>query len=273
MKRWIIAVLLAALPMVAAAQGVTSIDINGSTVEAEIEFVGGFAADLTISFGTVVGLTAASLGLSATTVSPLDPDLLDRMPDPSISIPTGFPVVLQIEPPLTSPLSFSDTATVELHTHNLTYTPNSPLRLFKAPLGGTFQDITAFNGMGSYRVGGSTGGFSEFMIAVDMRPINDVIDTKFALLQAAVDYAECDIPPTVMTSLQQSINSAWTNYSSGYLAEAAGDVGDFIDTVEANAGTTIMNVWRASRDIDNSAGTLIERAATLRFSLNLASSS
>jgi hypothetical protein len=273
MKAWTIGLMTAlTLSTLAAAQGVTSITVNGSTAEAEIEFVGGIGADLELSFANVIGLSSSSLGLSATTVSPLDSQLLARLPGSAISIPAAFPVVIEVEPDLESPLSFSGTVTLELHTHNLTYTPNSPLRLFKAPLGGDFVDITAFNGMGSYRVGGSTGGFSQFMVVADLRPLADVIELKFELLQSAFDSAECEIPG-VAAALQASLDDAWSSYSGGYFEAASDEIDNFIDVVEANAGSSIPDVWRASRDLTNAAGDLLERAATLRFSLNLAAGS
>ena len=271
MKVWILGLIALVSPLATAAQGVTEVTIDGSNAEVEIEFVGGISADLEISFDEVVGLSASALGLSATTVSPSDLLLLARLPGAGTTIPVGFPVLIEIEPAATSPLSFSGTATVELHTHNLAYTPNSPLRLFKAPLGGDFVDITAFNGQGSYRVGGSTGGFSEFMIAADTRPLTEVIDTKFDLLQDSLDFAECDVPE-LTTALQDSLNAALNSAAGGYYADAADEIDAFIDLVEAAAGASIPNVWRASRDLTNSAGELIERAATLRFSLGLAAS-
>lgn len=271
MRAWtLLAALLLAAPGLAAAGGIVNTTVDGNTVEAEIALPGGLGADVTITFESAVGLSPAALGLSAFLVSPTDTDLLSRLPAGSVGIPAGFPVVLRIEPSTTSPLSFSGTATVELYTHALTYTPMSPLRLFKAPLAGEFVDITAYNGMGSYRVGGSTGGFSEFLIGVDERSIASTVTAKFGLLQDVLD--DCALPEPVASALQDEINDAWIDYSGGLFQEAADGMDDFVDVVEANAGSSIPNVWRATRDLTNCAGTLVERAATLRFSLNLAGS-
>jgi hypothetical protein len=265
---WIVAAVLAA-PSMAGAGGIVNIVIDGSTVEAEVQLLGGIGAGLTLGFDNVVGLSPSALGLSASIVSPLNFGLRSRLPKGSTGIPITFPVLIRVEPPPTSPLSFSGAATFELHTHNLPYLPLSPLRLFKAPLGGDFVDVTAFNGMGSYRVGGSTGGFSEFLIALDTRPVTTVIVHKFGLLQDVLD--DCDLDPAVDGPLQDEINDAWLDYSAQDFAAAAQDMEDIVDLVEANAGTSIPDVWRATGDLTNCAGTLIERAATLRFSLGLAS--
>lgn len=268
------ALFLLALP--AAGSGLSDVTVGPNGVEARIELAGGLEADLEIGFEQVVGLYsgAGSLGLSASAIDPTDLDLLARLPDAQlVSIPAAFPVMLSIEPPASGPLSFTGAVSVNLHTHNLTYTANSPLRLFAADAGGPFYDITQTMGMGSYRVGGSKGGFSEFVIVADLRAATDVIDEKFEILQATLDDNCLDIDEDVHEALQASLDAAWSWYSAGDALSARDEIGEFLDTVKTESGAAIPNVWRSARDLVNVAGELQEGASTLRFSLSLFASS
>ncbi len=272
MKRLLCAFALFSSPILLAAQPPVALTVNGSTVEAAIELPGGIKADLTLEFEGVVGLSASSLGLSAALVDPLDAALFSRLADVGdVSIPSAFPVMIQIEPPATGPLSFTGVAKMEIHTHNLSYVANSPLRLVKAPLGGPFKDITSWAGSGSYRVGGNEGGFSQFLIVADVRPVAEVIDSKFARLQVTLDDNTTEIDPDVLAELQAKLDEAWSWRLSNDFVEAAATIANFLDLVKSNSGAAIPDVWRSSRDLVNVAGELREAAGTLRFSLNLAS--
>lgn len=260
----------------AIADGAVSLTVSGTQVEAQIELASGVGADLTITFEEVVGLhsNAAALGISAGEIDPTDLDLIERFPSSQlVSIPAAFPLMISIEPPATGPLAFSGIVSIDLHTHDLNYTANSPLRLFAATAGGPFHDITNTIGMGSYRTGGSKGGFSEFLIVADLRPVTSVIDDKFDRLQAVLDDNCTEIDSTVLSALQAHLDAAWTSYNAGDLVSAASAVDDFADEAKANSGVAIPSTWRSSGDLVNVAGELRARAATLRFSLNLAASS
>lgn len=263
-------VLCATSPAVAQ---IVDFEISGSTASAQIELPGGIGADVSIVFEQVVGLTTASLGLSATLVDPADPALLSRLPDLSlVSVPAAFPVVVGIDPPATGPLSFTGVAQIELHTHNLNYTENSPLRLFAAPAGGAFEDITRWAGQGTYRVGGSKGGFSEFMIVADLRLLDDVVIDKYQRIQAVLDANDEVIPEALLDDLQSHLDSSWYWYRDGREREAVDELEAFDDLVKAYSGTDIPNVWRSSQDLDNVAGKLRAGASTLIYSLRLLSS-
>ena len=81
-----------------------------------------------------------------------------------------------------------------LHTPNLELDPGLPLALYKATGGGPFRDITTWEGSGSYRVGGSTPTFSEFLILLDLRAIDTVIDKKFDALQTLLSQNSGSMP-------------------------------------------------------------------------------
>jgi hypothetical protein len=259
-------VLCASLP--AAAQTTLTPQISGNTLTANISFPGGIEADLTMAFEQVVGLNANALSLTAGLVNPTDMSLLSRFPDPmSVSIPAAFPVLLRIDPTTSSGLSFSGVYRLTLHTHNLTLTLNSPLRLYKASNGGPFQDITAAVDAGSVRPGGDGGCYSEFLVVVDTRPMDGVISGKFTKLRNDLAANAPAINPAVLADLQQRVGTARDLYAQGQIASAISAVQAFADQVKQQSGANIPDVYQANGNLVNVAGLLRADATTLKFSL------
>lgn len=255
----------------AGAQGISDVSISGNTLTATIQLPGNLSADLSLEFEEVVGLSAANLGLSAEVVDPTA--LLSRLPAGGlVTVPGAFPVVLRVEPPASSPLSFSGVYALNLHTHNLNFTAGCPLRLYTASQGGAFRDITETMGMGSYRVRGGGGTFSEFAIVADARPLDTVIGAKFAAIDSLLNSQGHLIAPAVLSQLQQEIAAARASHAAGQTATAAQQVEVFANTVRDNSGAAIPDVWRPTGDLQNLAGCLRAAAASLRFSLNLKAS-
>jgi hypothetical protein len=278
----VVALLAAALSSgaAAAAQGISNLVVSGNQVTATIDLLG-ISADLTLTFEQVVGLTAANLGLSAQLVNPADSayaGLLARFPAPpatpapsgQIALPAAFPVVVRVQPPASGGLSFSGIQMLDIHTHNLELTANCPLRLFSAPAGGSFHDITTSMGIGSYRVRGSGGSFSEFVIVADTRPLASVVNQKFDALGQLLSTHGDAIPAPLLDDLTHQLQAARAFYQAGDNVNAAKAVAGFSDTVRRNSGTAIPDVWRASGDLPNVAGRLRAAAGTLSFSLSLA---
>lgn len=270
--------LLAILPLVTAAPatagGIVGAKVEGDALEAKIRLPGGVGADLTVAFEQVVGLSPESLGLSADLLDTADlTALASRLPSSLVSVPAGFPVLLTIEPPQAGGLSFSGVASIELYTHALTFLPGCPFRLFAAPLGGAFTDITESNSGGSYRAGGRKGEFSEFLIVADVRAVDDVIDVKFSRLGQKLTSHASAIDPTVYADLVAILDAAETAFDSGDTVGAIAAVETFADTVEAHSGADVPDVWRSARDLTNVAGDLRAAASTLRFSLLLKTNS
>lgn len=264
--------LAALLPAAAAAQLLpagpkVTIDGNRATVTLA---AGGVSVDLAITFEQVVGLTAANLGISARVASPAE--LAGRLPDGALtSLPAGFPLMVTVEPPSSGGLSFSGVAAVEVHTHDLSFTADSPLRLFKAPIGGAFADVTESMGMGSYRARGSSGGFSQFLILADLRSDSAVVEQKLDQLDAAFARGAGAMPPAVRSVLQSSLGAIRSAWDGGDVRGAIAAAEDFAAAVKAAADAgSVPNVWRSARDLENVAGNLRAAAATLRFSLALA---
>ncbi len=258
--------LAAALP--AAGQGIPGIaswTVTGDSAQLVVSLPGGLGGDLTLSFEDAVGLNLANLGISAQVINPFSLAILTRLPSGSST--TGLPVLLRIEPPSAGGLAFSGIVTLELHTHNLSYLAGSPLRLFSAPLGGPFRDITTAMGAGSYRARGTSGGFSEFLILADLRPVNQVITGKLDRLEQLLDGYTSSMPSPLYADLEARLEDIRDAHERGATAEAIQGVDEFLAVVQEHAGTDIPNVWRSARDVQNVAGYLRAGALTLRFSL------
>jgi len=279
---WLLAILLSAAPAAAAdrslgekgllggGDGIVGVQVEDDALQARIRLLGITVADLTVAFEEVVGLSAQNLGLSADLLDALElQGLLSRLPSSLVSVPSSLPLLVTIEPPSSGGLSFSGTVSIELYTHLLTYLPGCPFRLYAAPLGGPFQDITEAHSGGSYRVRGRKGEFSEFLIVADLRGLDAVIDEKFTRLEQKLASHAAAIEPSVHAGLVTLLDGAAAAYGSGDTVGAIALVEDFAEMVEDGSGAAIPDVWRSARDLENAAGDLRAAAATLRFSLLL----
>lgn len=264
-NRFIVALTLVASAGFAQAQ--VSVAVSGNVVTADID-INGVKCDVTITFDQAIGLNAQSIGLSASLVDVTDPALLSRLPATGMGIPAAFPLKLTIEPPDNLGLSFTGTATVEIHTHALTLVTNSPLRLLKAPLGGDFIDVTESLAAGSVRSRGRTGGFSEFVIGIDTRTHDAAAAVKFAALEA--ELGSPAIEESIRTELLGYFDTAQAAALNGDYLDAVAALDDFIDAVNGYQGQQIPNVWRASRDLDNVAGRMMAGARSIMFNLRMA---
>lgn len=241
-----------------------SVTASGNHAEVKIGNVLLPVADVSLDFDDASSLNTSSLGVTAQLVSVLDGALLSRLPDLNLTELTGaLPLLLTIEPPANGGLRFRNTGRMEIHTHLLPYTTGSSLRVFKAPLLGRFRDVTEEIAKGSVRARTRYGGFSQFLILIDLRPTSLVIDEKIGWLRTRIAALPAGEGPAFTALLDQ--------------AEAAADARDFaaalsaIDAFSARAqeraGIYIPNEWRATKDTANHAGELIAGASTLRFSV------
>jgi uncharacterized protein DUF6689 len=262
----VVALVLGSAPG-AFAQANIPLTVSGHEATGVVQLPGGVGAELSITFEQVVGLNPAALEVSASLVNPLDAAFRARLGGGGLIVPpAAFPVVIRIEPSPSSALSFSGTVALSLHTHNLSLVPDVPLALHSASGGGSFRDITRSEGIGSYRAGGTGGGFSEFVIVVDRRPIDTVIAAKFDAAQDLLDDHATSVPGAVAADLQARLGQARTTYQAGATVAAIGEVTAFADVVRAHSGD-IPDVWRAHDGRVNVAGLLRAAADTLKFSL------
>jgi len=246
---------------------VTDVQVTDKVMTARITVSGIYSADLKITFENVIGLNVNSLTLDATQVSLSN--LLNRLSEPSfINLAGQFPVMISINPSSGSNLSFTGVVTVELDTSNLTF--GSTLRLYSAPSGGVFEDITKFSGTGSYRVNGTKGRFSDFLIVTDVRDSGVAIQSKFDTLQQSLDANASKIDSGMVQTLQSQLTAALSAYQGGSKPTAISNLNTMINTITADNGNTIPNIYRADdTSAINVAGELRSRAATLIFSLAL----
>ncbi len=263
--RLLVLVSLLCMASLASAQTVpVSVDVNGQVATIRVGSVVSPVADLTLTFDDATGLSASSLGVSAQLVNPADPGLLARLSDAQLlQLDGAFPLLVTIEPPAAQGLKFNRTVRVEVHTHALAYSVGSFYRLFKAPVGGSFRDITDEIAPGSVRARGTTSGFSQFLVLTDLRQSDVVVAEKFAALRATL--------ATVPASERELLSTLLANAEAAVASEDYVSAGNSLDAfraeVAARAGKGIDQEWRAGGALSNPAGALLAGAATLKFSI------
>jgi hypothetical protein len=219
-------------------------------------------ADVILTFDDAVGLSAASLGVSAQLLNINSAAVLTRLP-PNTQLLSSLPLQIQIEPPVNGGLVQRRVTHVEVHTHHLAYTAGTSFRLFKAQIGGPFRDITGEVLPGSVRTRGTTPGWSQFVILADLRPSSLVIDEKYAYLRTRLAL----VPATERAPLAALLDASEDALAIGDFATASSKLEAFRARVSARAGKAIPDTWKATRDVTNVAGELLAGADTLGFSI------
>jgi len=240
-----------------------NVSASGNHAEVVIGTTSQPLAEVLLDFQDATGLSPASLGASAQLVSLTDLSLLLRLPDTLTTLPSALPLLITIEPPAAGGLSFRNTGRLEIHTHALPYAVGSSLRVFKAPLGGAFRDVTDEIAQGSVRARTTYGGFSQFLILVDLRSTGTVIDEKIGWLRGRV----AALPLNERGAFDALLNQIDSAVDGGDYATAISAIDTFRTRAANRAGQFIPNEWRATRDVDNQAGNLIAGANTLQFSV------
>lgn len=266
---------LAAALLPAAGQGIVNPLGSTNSVSLPILLPGGITGDVTVNFESVTGLTPANLGVTTQLVSLLDPLLSGRLP-PLTSLLASFPVLVRIEPTLAGNLSFTGVASIQIHTPPLLPNMQRNMRVAAASQGGPYEDITTSSNPASgirwdtsYRVIGTKGGFSEFLVLIDLTPPAQAVGAKLNRLDQIFAANAGAIPETIRANLAADLAAARAHSLAGDEAAALQDLDLFIDTVEQHSGTEIPDVWSAARDRINVAGLLRAAAETLQFSLRL----
>lgn len=261
LARWFsLALLLLAAPLAAAQSLPVQVAVNGNVATVVIGPSSAPLADMTLDFDDARGLTPSSLGISAQTVSV--GDVASRLPGSLASLDSAFPLMITVEPPAGG-LSFSRLVRVEVHTHALAYTYGTSYRLFKAPLGGAFRDITTEVAQGSVRARGTTDGFSQFLILADVRRTGDVVDDKLERLRTRI----ATLPAGEAAPLEAHRAAAARAVADGRYNDALASLDALADRVDTRAGTAIPNVWTAGGGYTNTAGALLAGVATAKFSI------
>jgi hypothetical protein len=293
-------VLLMALAAAASAQVVVT--VNGDTANATISLTDNngttYDADVTIVFEDPQGLTPPALNLTAELVDPADinPRLLSDGINSNCyllilpicpTIDPAFPVMITVEPidfpwifrsdfetsaavfPGPENLSFVNTYQLDVHTHDLTYANRSPYRVFKAPVGGNFHDVTNDVMPGSVRVRGRGGAFSQFVVANDPRS-SFLLGAQLVSTEKILELHERILLAIISDGLRLQLLDLLAEVDTLLLVDLTGALAaldSLIDLIELDAGTEIPNVWSADHAAPNDAGELLELAHTLRFSM------
>lgn len=248
---------------VAAQPVAVHVEVSGNVATVSIGDAAHPLADLTLNFDDASALSAANLGITAELVQVDALTLLARLPA-GAGVASGLPLSITIEPPAGG-LNFRRLVNVEVHTHSLIYTAGSPFRLFKAPVGGAFRDITNEVAPGSVRTRGTTGGFSQFLVLADLRPSTTVIAEKFSWLRGQLAL----LPLAERAPLTAQLASAESAVAQSQFGEAVAALDAFTARVSQRAGSHIPEQWAAGSGQQNVAGELLAGAATLEFSIGV----
>ena len=167
--------------------------------------------ELALSFEDVIEVGEFSIQLAQSSSSP------------SGSILPGMVTAARL-PLLNSPLfitvntttSFRGPALLTLRIYALAYLPQVPLRFFgdAGPRGSLYRDFTSTSGRGSMYASGYRAGFSEFVLALDLRLLGSVVDTKFEELEQALYDQRNTMPPHVASDLGRCIQRAHQAWKS-----------------------------------------------------------
>lgn len=258
--------LFLALSLFGGAAMAQSLPVTVSTSGNDAHFVIGSSAlplaDVSLAFEEVRGLSAVGLGVTTETVDINDPELLARLPDPELMrLSPQLPLLITIQPPDAGGLAFRNAGAIELHTHELEYSPGSSYRLLKAPIGGKFEDITTGILKGSMRARGSYWGFSQFLIVADVRPTSRVIDAKIDRLRAGL----ADVPSYERIGFSMVLDMIEAAVAENDHTTALILIDVFATRARLSSGV-LDNIWDAADEV-NPAGALIAGANTLRFSV------
>lgn len=259
---YLLVMLLLLAPLAGAQSLPVQVDVAGNVATVVVGTATNPLADVTLTFDAPSGLSAANLGVRAELVSATDPTLLSRLPGNLASIDTSFPLMLTIEPPAGG-LAFERMVKVEIHTHALPYTYGSSYRLFKAPLGGAFRDITTEIAQGSVRARGTTGGFSQFLVLTDVRRSDDVVAEKLERLRTRI----ATLPADEAAPLEILRASAARSVADARYEDALSQLDDLAARVTLRAGVGIPQVWTAGGGSQNTAGELLAGVGTAKFSI------
>lgn len=263
------------------------VTVDGNIAHADISLDNGigrtYEAEVTITFDTAVNLDPGSLNLTAQLVNPNDASLVARLPV-GITIDPAFPMLITVEPPAfawlfasgfdgnedgSGDLAFLNTYEFEVHTHELVYFDDSPYRVIKAPIGGSFHDFTQDIRPGSVRARGREGAFSQFLVGRDHR--TNLVTMLLVATQKLVALQLRVIAASLSNLLNGDLLGLLAVINADLLAldltGAIAALDQFITEVEAHAGIDIPNQWNSRHDVVNDAGEILGLAQTLRFTL------
>lgn len=227
---------------------------EGREVDLELVFQGGTdltAQDFEIE---VLDLSEAS--------SPSLADVASRLPE-GVSIPPELPVLIVIEPPAGAPHWFSDAFELEVTTPHLALAARRRFGLFKAADGSSpFREISSSVGVGSYRVKGFGGSFSQFVVGEDERDREGVAAAKLEALQILVDGGgdSGQVVEPALSELKAALETLGNALQGTVDWPAVRDACDVtLGVVEEHGGDSVAGVWSGEGVLLGSAHTPAEK--------------
>lgn len=263
---------LLGLALAAPACGQTVIDYNFDDDEVEMDIsvtvgpeVYTFSADL--HFDDVDNLTEECLGVSVQFLDAAAVAAVNaRLPRPSQQVDPAFPLLLRIEPPAVCGLAFRGDVDIEIHTTEVLYAPGSGYRLFKSPVGGAFDDITAAVLPGSVRATGSSGRFSDILLGLEtVQDFNAQVTENIVGLRSLL--ASPGVSAAALSVLDTDLDVIEAAYAAGQYAAAFNHVLEFEAHAESMGGVGVPHSWQAGAPEASLEGELLARSGPLRFAL------
>lgn len=230
--------------------------------------VGGHDVRVDLAFSEAFVARRESFEIEGEIVDADDPALLGRLPG-GVRVPEEFPVLLRIGPRPGARQTFRGAFEVELRTGSLDFVGGTALRLFKAPDGGAFEDITRTYGLGSFRVRGAGGRFSEFLIVEDTRPIASILARKLESAAEVIEANAGEIPAAVRADLEAALGEIGESIEQGNFRQAIARAEAVVEAIGQASGDDIPALWRSDEPLANVAGEMISLLSTLVFSLEL----
>ena len=223
-------------------QGTITTEVSFNQILAEISFDGEpYAASLAVTFtDPLVTLLPSSLVITATLIDPSDPTLRARLPE-GLFIPGRFPVLIEITPNPALGLTFSGNYRLELETDNLEFDRLVPYRLLRAETGQDFEDMTRNLGIGSYRVRGLSGAFSEFVLAADLRSSKKVVESKIIQLRRLLKERAGDIDSSLLTDLEGKVDAIEQACLEGNFNAALNGVDALLAAIEQGVENQLLD--------------------------------
>lgn len=266
---WALTALVSMSLVNAQAQAALPHTVSFANNQVKANFTLGNTYDLALSleFEQVVGLHPNNLDITAEVLLPTDPRVTSRLPSTLVEGVTGFPVLVSVSPKTDKGFAFEGLASIEFYTKAIHFDPTIPWRLFTSHDGATFEDITTLTSTGSYRARGSTGRFSDFIILLDQRDSDTIIDTKFAKLNTTVQDNRLAMSASLTNAIDPLMLTLETALVTLDTNTALSATDALINLLSNASGNNIDDVWRSSGDIVNAKGDILSRLYTLRYSL------
>jgi len=243
--------------------------VSENKLQASIPVSPAITLDVTVEFENSVGLNADSIVVEAFLIPVNDISVLSRINSSAVNLHPDFPVLLRISPKEGKGFSFEGLASVEIYTKAIDYQSGMPAKIFTAHAGGDFEDITSMVSAGSLRARGNMGRFSDFIIVLDERSLQEDIESKLARIEQILTLNQIGFNGILLNQLQAATNVLETAVLLNNVDQALLLTDNFIHLIDGLDGAQIDNVWRSSNDLVNVKGDLLSVLKALRYRLRL----